>query len=232
MEAIEQEEKARRAIVDPYFWLTECTKTADEQDKTNPFKPFPKWPFFEPLWKLILSRQITFIEKSRTMMCSWGVAGIFAWLMFNRPLTSVVFQSQDEDRAVHDVDYVKTLWDQSIPPLKARWKTKDDTSPWRQSYNYFELANGSYCIGISGNPDKSRSLHPTVFVLDEAAFMVNGDEIFHTVLAARPLHLVALSSANNGWFREATERAVATNWPAHCMPTGSFEVGKPSQAGE
>jgi hypothetical protein len=162
---------------------------------------------------LIMSEPIVFIEKSRTMMASWLVSAIFAHMMFTRPATMVVFQSQDRDRATNDVKYVKTLYDQSLGALKARWPTRRGVPPFEQAFDRFELENGSMCVGLSGEPNKSRSLHPTAFVMDEAAFMVDGEEIFNTMLAAKPLHLVALSSAYPGWFRTATEEAIPEDWP-------------------
>jgi hypothetical protein len=162
---------------------------------------------------LIMAEPILFIEKSRTMMASWLVSAIFAHMMFTRPATLLVFQSQDRDKALTDVKYVKTLYDQSLPALKARWPTRRGVPPFEQAYDNFEMENGSRCVGLSGEPNKSRSLHPTAFVMDEAAFMDAGEEIFNTMLAAKPLHLVALSSAYPGWFRTATESALPCDWP-------------------
>lgn len=197
--------------------MQNCTKTVDEQAGTGvkAFRPFPDRPYFAPLIDVLLHERVVFIEKSRTMMCSWIVSALAAWMMFTRPATTVVFQSEDEDRAVHDVENVKHLWEQSIDPLRKRWQLVTEDSPWKQAYDRLELANGSWCRGLSGRPDKSRSLHPTIFVLDEAAFMTAGAQIYNTVLAARPLHIWVVSSANPGWFREATESALPVDWPTY-----------------
>lgn len=211
---LEEELKARLCLRNPHYWLLNGTRTKDEQDKTgDPFKPFPDRPYFKPIINAVLNEPVLFIEKSRTMMMSWLVSGIFAWLMFTRPATTVVFQSEDEDRATNDVEMIKVLWDQSLPRLKERWKPKGGIHPFDQSYDYFELENGSWCRGLSGKANKSRSLHPTCFGLDEAAFMTQGEEIYNVVKAAYPLHLVVWSSANLGWFRDATELAVPVDWP-------------------
>jgi hypothetical protein len=34
---------------DQMHWLTKCTKTKDEQDRENPYKPFPEYPYFYAL---------------------------------------------------------------------------------------------------------------------------------------------------------------------------------------
>lgn len=219
LEALEETElelMARLGEQDPLFWMQKCTKTVDEQADTGvkAYRPFPERPYFRPLIDLLLDERVVFIEKSRTMMCSWIVSALAGWKMFTRPATTVVFQSEDADRAVHDVENVKHLWEHSIPSLRARWKlANEDGNPWKQAFDRLELANGSWCRGLSGRPDKSRSLHPTIFVLDEAAFMTAGAQIYNTVLAARPRHIWVLSSANPGWFREATEAALPVDWP-------------------
>lgn len=188
----------------------------DEQDKAEPYKPFPKKSYIWYLLQYLNSEPIGFIEKSRTMMASWTTSAKCAHMMFTRPATAVVFQSQDEDRAVHDVEYVKCLWKKSLPSLQRRWKV--NKAPDDQAYNYFELANGSWCLGIPGQPDKIRSQHPTIYVLDEAAHVEKGEELWNIALAARPLHAWALSSAKPGWFQDATEMAVPVNWPYASFP--------------
>lgn len=147
------------------------------------------------------------------MMLSWTAAAMATWLMCTRPNTSVLVQSKDEERAVKVIKYIKTLWQNSLPQLKARWKPKGDLPPEEQSYRTFELANGSWAKGVPGNPDKTRSEHPTVVILDEAAIMEHGEEILNIVLAARPLHIWAISSAFPSWFQEVTEQALPIHWP-------------------
>jgi len=68
-------------------------------------------------------------------------------------------------------------------------------------------------LGIPGNPDKIRSEHPTVVVLDEAAHIQEGERSYNVAAATRCLHLIALSSANPGWFRDATEFSLPVDWP-------------------
>lgn len=193
--------------------MTACTKTLDEQDPENPYKPFPKKQYIWHTLNLLRAEPIIAIEKSRTMMISWTVSAHCAHRMFTRPATGVIFQSEDEDRAVHDVDYVKTLWEHSLPSLKKRWKTRKGKDPHDQPYNYFALANGSWCLGLPGSPDKIRSEHPTIYVLDEAAHVEEGQEAWNVALAAKPLQAIALSSAKPGWFQDMTEMASPVDWP-------------------
>ena len=199
------------AARDLLFWMTECTETRDDQDKVAPYKPFPQLPYLPHVIDYLNHEPITFIEKSRTMMASWIVAAWAAHMAFTHPATCVVFQSEDEDRAVHDVEYCKVLWRRSLPLLKEQWKLSKEIE--KQPYNEFRIANDSRILGIPGDPDKIRSEHPTVVVLDEAAHITEGERSYNVAAATRCLHLVCLSSANPGWFRDATEFAVPVDWP-------------------
>lgn len=191
--------------------MTECTETRDDQDKVNPYKPFPRLPYLAPLLDVLDHEPVVFLEKSRTMMASWIVAAWAAHMAFTHPATCVVFQSEDEDRAVHDVEYCKVLWRRSLPMLKEQWKLSKEIE--KQPYNEFRISNDSRLLGIPGDPDKLRSEHPTVVVLDEAAHITEGERSYNVAAATRCLHLVCLSSANPGWFRDATEFASPVEWP-------------------
>lgn len=162
---------------------------------------------------MLNNEPIVFIEKSRTMMASWLVAAWAAHRAFTCPATCVVFQSEDEDRAVHDIQYCKILWEQSMPELRDHWKLNKDLT--KQPYNAFYLGNDSKMIGIPGNPDKMRSEHPSIVIFDEAAHIVEGERSYNVAAATRCPHLVALSSAHPGWFRNATEFASPVDWPVY-----------------
>jgi hypothetical protein len=139
--ALLKEQKSRRAQEDCLFYLLNCTETKDEQDLTVPYKPFPKRDYFQLVYDVLENEPVTFLEKSRTMMMSWFISGYCFHRMATKPATGVVIQSQDEDRAVHDIANMKILWDRSDPELRARWKLARPLD--KQPYNKFELANGS-----------------------------------------------------------------------------------------
>jgi hypothetical protein len=191
--------------------MLNCTKTKDEQDNNHPYKPFPPEEYIRPALDVLNNEPISFWEKSRTMMASWLISGWAAHKAFTRPATCIVFQSEDEDRAVHDVQYAKILWQHSDDMLREQWALEKPLE--KQPYNEFRLANGSRLVGIPGDPDKIRSEHPTVVVLDEAAHITEGEHSYNIAAATRCLHLIALTSAAPGWFRDATEFAVPVDWP-------------------
>jgi len=180
-------------------------------ERANPYKPFPKKEYLRWVISAMEAEDVLFIEKSRTMMMSWVVSAFCAHWGFTRPATVVIFQSEDEDRAVHDVQYVKTLWEQGPAWLKARWPLSKPLE--KQPYNELRLANGSRFKGIPGDPNKIRSEHPTIIVLDEAAHIERGEESYNISMGCSPVKMIPLSSASPGWFQELSEAARPTPWP-------------------
>lgn len=207
-----EEKDLRRAERDVWYWLRNHTKTEDEQDKKNPIKPFPDREYFPLVFDVMKHEHTVMLEKSRTMMASWMASAYCAHEMFTAPFTGVVFQSKDEARALKCIHYVKTLWRHSTPRLKSRWEVARPLE--RQPYNRMEMANGSWALGVAGDPDRIRSEHPTIVVLDEAAFIDTSDN-YDTAVATRCLKIFCISSANPGWFREMTKDARPEQWPKY-----------------
>ena len=200
------------AIADPVWWMRHGTKTVDEQDHVDPYKPFPDYPYFDKLYELWLTEPILFVEKSRTMMLTWFFSALcLHWAMTHQP-SKVIFWAQDEDRALKPLEYCWTMWEQMTPRLKALWPL--DRPRDRQGYNMLELARGGALLALPGkDPDKIRSEHPSIVMLDEAAFIDKGREAVAVALATRVPKLVALTSANPGWFRSVTKDAQPASWP-------------------
>jgi hypothetical protein len=214
-EAYRNELMARAVEHNCYLWLTEYTKTKDEQDAVNPYKPFPQKPYIQPILKVLEVESPVFFEKSRTMLISWTVSGWAAHKGFTRPAIQVIFQSEDEDRAVNDVNYVKELWKNSPDSLRDRWKLNKSVE--LQPQESFSLANGSEFIALVGNPKKIRSFHPTIYVLDEAAHVEQAEESWNTALATNAPHMIALSSAAPGWYFDRIEGAIPVDWPSYAI---------------
>lgn len=210
---LNQEMEKQRAINDCRYWILNCTKTQDEQDPVDPFKPFPDRRYFGPIFDVMENESPVFIYKSRTMMETWQVCAWTAHFCFTHPGMKAVFQSEDEDRAVHCVECCKILWENSLDVLKASWPLKKSLE--KQAYNRLEMANKSEFSGIPGNPNKVRSEHPTIFVMDEAAIIAQGEESWNTAQGARCPKMVALSSAYPGWMQDVYDTTVPVDWPEY-----------------
>ena len=201
-----------RAVVSSLEWERHWTKTRDEQDPVNPYKPFPPYPYFEMLHKISEKEPVLFIEKSRTMMCSWfSIAEDLHFIMTHPPATCICW-AQDQDRSLVLRDYAWVLWEQQHPLLKEAFpvlRPKD-----RQAFDTLEFKNGAKLIALPGkDPDKIRSLHPARLILDEAAFIENGGEAFDVAISSKVPKVKVVSSAAPGWFRRLTKGALPEELP-------------------
>lgn len=206
---------ARRSQRECLYWLTRCTRTKDEQADigVDPYRPFPKRPYFGPLIELFNREPIVMLQKSRTMMASWLVAGWCTHMAATQPATRVVFQSADEEKSVKLVEYCKTLWEQSTPAIRQRWPLARPMA--RQGYATLEFADGSAVVGIVGRADKVRSEHPTIYVADEAAFIVEFEASWAAAAATRAPHMIALSSVQPSEFCSLVSDAQPCDWPGY-----------------
>jgi hypothetical protein len=62
-----------------------------------------------------------------------------------------------------------------------------------------EWADGGRIFGIPKGEHKVRMWHPTIYVMDEAAFLPEAEQCYN---AAHPVakQIIAISSAGPGWF--------------------------------
>jgi hypothetical protein len=193
-------------IINSLIWAREITKTLDEQDPNHPYKHFPDWPFLDALHKVWLKEPFLFVEKSRTMMASWWAAAeTLHYCMTHQP-AKVIYWAQDEDRALTLLSYAWTLYEQQSPLFKDIFPLRRPKD--RQSYKRLELLRGGICLALPGkDPDKIRSEHPTVVVMDECCFIENGGEAFDVAISSRVPKVLAISSAAPSWFRRLTKDA-------------------------
>ena len=192
--------------MDSLYWMQRLTKTKDEQDQTNPFKPFPRYPSFTVLHNVWLKEPILFIEKSRTMMASWWSAAETLHYVMTRQPAKAIFWALDEARSLTLLDYARVLYEQQDNVFKKIFPLERPLD--RQSYNRLELKDGGILIALPGkDPDRIRSEHPTIVIIDEAAFLENGGESFDIALSSRVPKMMCISSAAPGWFRRLTKDA-------------------------
>jgi hypothetical protein len=124
--------------------------------------------------------------------------GYVAWLCQWHPNIFVVLQSQQEAKAEELIRYTRILYDNQLPWLKAKHPMVRDNALVR------EYANGSRILGLPKGQNQVRSLHPFLYVADEAAFL---EEFRECVAAVQPVakQIIAISTANPGPFGEACD---------------------------
>ena len=194
-------------IVDALVFLRTSTRTRDDKDPANPYKPFPNWPCFDVLHDYFLREPVICVEKSRTMLATWFGAGeCLHYVMTHQP-ASCIFWCPDQDRAEQCTEYAWVLHEQMQPWLKALYPL--DRPRNRQAKYRVELKHGGWLEALPGkDPDKIRSAHPTIVMMDEACFNEEGAEAFDNAVSTKPLKLLVVSSAAPSWFRDLTEVAM------------------------
>jgi hypothetical protein len=200
----ELETKVTAATSDPYLWLTEHTKTFNEhwqeEQRPNPYEPFPRLPYFKPLLDIFQNERIILIEKSRDMMISWACVGYLLWEAMRVPERGIVLQTLKEDKVEQLVDYAKCLYRWQPDWLKEYYPLAKPLE--RQGALELQFKNGAYVIGLPGGADQVRSYHPWGYMNDESSFQPEAGECYNEALAAVKGKLIFNSSAGPGWFAD------------------------------
>jgi len=197
-------EECAEALHDPYTWVTGFTQTYNEhwveEGRPSPYEPFPQLPYFKPLFQVLQSERIVWIEKSRDMMVSWACVAYLMWEAMKSPERSIVLQTQKEKKVKQLIKYAKCLyrrqpqWLQDVNPLMKPIDQQSDLS--------LEFASGSIIVGIPGGADQIRSYHPFGYMNDESAFQPEAGECYNEALAAAN-KIIFNSSAGPGWYCDA-----------------------------
>lgn len=194
----------------PLLWITSgltCTENPKAAQQGLPYKsPFPKKSFFVELFKAFLGhapyeypdkeKPRLFIPKSREMMTSWAVMAYATWrAQWHNWECLVQTESLEKDKEL--IDYCSQLWRNQQDWLKDR----HPLASGKKEPNTFSLdyAAGGRVIAIPSGAHKIRLYHPTLYVLDEAAFLPEAQACFDT---AHPVaaQIIGISSAGPGWF--------------------------------
>jgi hypothetical protein len=191
-----QAKRYERCTIDPLFWLQQHTKTENPHymHQGKEFKEaFPQKSYFRVLFNLFLTEDHLFLPKSREMVTSWSVMGYACWrAMFYR--WEVVAQSQKEAKAFGLVKYASILFENSSEFIKQRHSLKRKVSGEEISFS-----DGGLVHGVPAGADQIRSFHPTLYIMDEAAFLSEAQASYN---AAYPVarQIIVVSSAGPGWF--------------------------------
>jgi len=198
LEAI-KDERCRR---DHLFWAQNHTKTENPKWKEQGLEfrsAFPQKGYFVPLFRAFMTRRRIFIPKSREMITSWSAmvwaAGEAQW---NK--AEVIVQTDSEDKAKELIGYAECLYRNQDEFLKTKHPLDGEASQleirWR---------SGGRVFGIPKGEHKIRLYHPTIYIMDEAAFLPEAQQCYD---AAHPVagQIIAISSAGPGWFGDQCQQ--------------------------
>lgn len=204
----EQLEDARCEL-SSYYWLTTHTKTENKHHEKQglAFKaPLPRKTYLKTLFQYFHSIGTwevprLFIPKSRQMITSISAVGYGTHAAQYRR-AEVVVQCDSEDKAkelVHlaVVNYEEQpTWLRRLHPLKRRPNDLE-----------LDFAAGGRLIGIPSGEHKIRLYHPTIYILDEAAFQPGAEGCYNYALPVAS-EIIVVSSAGPGWFGTQCARPV------------------------
>lgn len=192
LEAI-KDERCRR---NPLYWAQTCTRTENPHyvEQGLAFRsPFPRKSYFVPLFEALATKQRLFIPKTREMLTSWCCM-IHAVHRAQWYKAEVIVQTESEVKAQQLVGYARRLYGNQDLFLVGRHPLKDEGSLLN-----IEWQGGGRVFGIPKGESKIRIYHPTIYIMDEAAFLPEAEACYH---AAQPVakQIIAISSAGPSWF--------------------------------
>lgn len=188
-----RDEHCRR---DPIYWAQRWTKTENPHyiEQNLEFQaPIPDKSYFRPLFSAFAQEDRLFIPKTREMLTSWAVM-IWATYRAQWFKAECVVQTESEDKAKQLLSYADCLYRNQDPFLKAFHPLASEPSALS-----IEWAGGGRVFGIPKGETKIRMYHPTLYIMDEAAFLPEAEQCYN---AAHPVakQIIAISSAGPGWF--------------------------------
>lgn len=112
----------------------------------------------------------------------------------------VIVQTDSEEKAKQLVGYAECLYRNQDPWLKQLHPLASEPSQL-----LLEWRDGGRVFGIPKGEHKIRMFHPTIYIMDEAAFLPEAEQCYN---AAHPVcnQIIAISSAGPGWFGNECSR--------------------------
>lgn len=192
LEAIRDERCRRNAL----YWAQNWTRTENPHfiEQGLEFSArFPCKTYLDTLFAYLAKGEHILIPKTREMMTSWSVM-VYATHKAQWFNSEVVVQTDSEDKAKQLVSYAECLYRNQEPFLKQRHPLASEASQLS-----LEWKSGGRVFGIPKGQHKIRMFHPTLYIMDEAAFLPEAEQCFN---AAQPVtkQIIGVSSAGPGWF--------------------------------
>lgn len=178
----DQEFKVRvikRLQRDAWFFCENFVWTLDEHDLLNPIKGLPDKAYLKAITNIWSKEQLVLIEKSRQMMVSWLMAALHYWLAAYHSGQNVLVQSKKEDDSdliLKRMEFIHNHIPEDLRvPLVGGKKT----------YCNIEFdGTHSRILGVSQNPEASRSQTASAIFSDETAFQDKAEEAYRAVRPA------------------------------------------------
>lgn len=188
-----RDERCRRSAL---YWAQTYTRTENPhylEQGLDYRARFPRKSYFDVLFRYLSENERIFVPKTREMVTSWSVMA-YATHRAQWFKAEVVVQTDSEDKAKQLVAYAECLYRNQNDFLKVLHPLAGEASQLS-----IEWKDGGRVFGIPKGEHKIRMFHPTIYIMDEAAFLPEAEQCYN---AAHPVakQIIAISSAGPGWF--------------------------------
>ena len=193
---------------DPWFFLTQMGRTKDEHAAKaglSPYRPFPYKEYIRHTVETVMDPRFQpvhlIIHKSRQIMISWFIVGMFDWACLKSEAQLCGIQTQKSDDANDLIIRGYGIWDRLPPVIK-------EVAPCTRKENHLSFpATNSDFRGFPRGADQVRRLTFSKIAVDEAAYV---DELAATMTAIMPTldehaWFILISSAKQSFFNELVQ---------------------------
>lgn len=194
-----RDERCKR---DPLYWAQHWTRTENPHyvEQELQFRsPFPVKSYFGPMFKAFAHEDRLFIPKTREMLTSWATM-VWATHRAQWFKAECVVQTESEDKAKQLLSYAECLYRNQESFLRQFHPLTGEPSALN-----IQWKDGGRVFGIPKGETKIRMYHPTIYIMDEAAFLPEAEQCYN---AAHPVarQIIAISSAGPGWFGDQCQQ--------------------------
>jgi len=194
---IEHDQIDKRCSQAALYWAQNHTATEDPHyiERGKPFiAPLPVKSYFVTLFDAFARSARLFIPKTREMLTSWCVM-VYATHRAQWKKAEVIVQTANEEKAKRLLEYANILYCNQPDWLRQRHPITS------ASALAIDWADGGKIFGIPSGEDKARMYHPTIYIMDEAAFLPGAEACYNAVNPVAK-QIIAVSSAGPGWFAD------------------------------
>jgi hypothetical protein len=186
------------SIYEKDLWRWACDLVVTQDEASGAALKFPKErEYIHDLFDIFQAESLIAIPKSRRVFVTWAAAVYLSWRARYKPYQALFVQSESEDKAAFVIDKRMVFLEDHLPLA------------FRRSYKAVRTVKGavgqitydgtkSYAKGIAQGRDALRAYTPSVVVLDESEFQMEGRQ---SLIAALPFQekgaqLILISTSN------------------------------------
>lgn len=185
LESTRAQKLLERTSKDPelYIFGGFC-RTADDKDRRNPRKPFPRKPHLLYVLNKIMSLsqgEIFAMTKSRQIMISWLLAAVASFEARAYAHSRTMIQAKKAEDTWHFV-YWQSFVHSRIGFIEAAQPPWMRMNGLRGTRGHLWYPSGAIISAMPQGADAARSYSASLYVFDEAAFQVDFGETFRAVV--------------------------------------------------